>query len=301
MPRRKRPKQLDKPSATMSTMPGLESLTPNATREQMFDPQFSSRFTDISQMSLLGTPKEQYADPSTSGGSGLPPPPLFTDNNGPPHMNMGNLGGNVVGDRSAALADARRRMLMDMQSMGQGGLVGDLPGGMSSMMGGKRFGGGILDRSAQFSNIQQDMMRNQYLPPGRRDSSSDIINMMMRNRAMGMNLDRLSNPNLDMSGNTNGFDEEVERFLSTLGKEIREKRMMAGSGRADGFSEEAINRMMMERMMAQRSSANMGGGFGGFSQLPNFQQQLGNDNPQLPEMNQPSNQASNNNSRSSQC
>eukprot|EP00956_Cyclotella_meneghiniana_P017156 scaffold27685_cov63-Cyclotella_meneghiniana.AAC.11 len=302
MPKRKRPKQLDKQSAmpynTSSIMPGLVSQTPNPSREQMFDPQFASRFTDISKMSFLGSPQEQRAKPLSGGGSGLPPPPLFSDNNGPPFMSMASRGGDVVGDRSAALADARRRMLMDMQSMGLGGPIGDLPGGMSSMMTGMLLGHDTSDRAAQLSNIHQHMTRNQYLPPGRGDSSSDIVNMMMRNRAMGMDLDRLSHANLGLPGNANGFDDEVERFLSTLGN----NRMMAGSGGAadGGYGGEAmINRMMMmERMMAQTNSANMGSGLRGFSQLPSFSQQSGSDNPQLPEISQLGNQGSNNNSRS---
>jgi hypothetical protein len=310
-PKRKRPKQSPKFDTSLID---LGSQTPNAARESMFDPQFSSRFTDLSRMSgILGTPKDMFANPSTMGPSGginpgLPPPPLFDDKTGPPTTdterriavmaeaerrfasgNVMNMGGGIggagdaIGDRAAALADARRRMQMDMAAMGHSGPMGGL--GMPHTMNGMFSGGGMHDR---FSNMRRNMMMNQDMFPSGSGGGGDMMNSMMRDRF----IDKFSNSDNANSRNEEDFDAEVERFLSTLGKQIKENRKqqsgmggsaMGGSGSAmQGMSSlggsAMRNRMMMDEIMNRNRAGNMN--------LPSFsnfrQQMMGNDNPQLP-------------------
>ena len=305
LPKRKRPRQ----AAGMESMSEMEigSQTPNAMRDVMFDPQFSSRFTDLSRMSGMfanSTPMDMYANrmgASSGGNHGLPPPPLFGEDNGPDsmaamaeakqrygigYMNMGN--GGVMGDRAAALADARRRMQLDMQSMGQSGQMGDFPRGMSQMMNDNMFPGGMSDGPSRFSYMQREMMMNQNrFPPG---AGGDDMMRSMRNRFMN----RFDNAD-SMPQNGKDFDQEVERFLSCLGREIKEKQRQSGDigGREMGMGSSYDRNAMMNRMMMDQMRDRTYGGGGNMPSLSdnsNFRQQtmrnnnvLDNDNPQLPE------------------
>lgn len=311
MPKRKRPKQ-NKPNSLDTE---LGSKTPNAFREAMFDPRFSSRLSDISKMSSFfpqGTPKDSYANlsmgPSAGRGSSLPPPPIFSEENGPAGSDikrrmaamaeaerrfggasMGGLRGaegrgDEVGDRAAFLADARRRMQMDMMSMGQGGPNHDFPrGAMNNILP----GGDILDRPTQFSNMHNNMMnQDMFSSAGRGGNNNNMMNsMMMHNHIMG----RL-NPPSGMPQNEQDFDAEVEKFLTTLGKEMKNGRKQMNSAAGDNngpyTGDGMMNRMMMmDRMMANRLGGAAGGDGMNLLQFSNFRSQMmgNNDNPQLPE------------------
>jgi hypothetical protein len=283
------------------------SQTPRTAREVMLDPRFSSRFTDLSNMSMLlggfGTPRDTAMAAARGGaGVGLPPPPFAGNNLAGPSSDMerrmavminaerrlaggmdGGGGdefmnlGNDLPDRATILANARRRMQMQMQMqmqmdggngnmMGRGRMDGMFPGGMSDM-----------DRGM--------MMNDDYFPSGRGSIGGDYSGggiSQMRNRFM----ERFGNDPDNMPRNEEDFDNEVERFLSCLGKEIKEShrrrslgmdgdglvgaggnwRGGAGGG-MDGAmmgpsEDRMMNRMMMMEMMRRQQE---------------------NDDPQLPE------------------
>ena len=315
MPKLKRPKQ-NKPTILDSE---LGSKTPNAFREAMFDPQFSSRLSDLSKMSSFfpqGTPKDLYSNTSVDrgagGGSSLPPPPIFSEETGPAGSNskrtmaamaeaerrfgadsMGGLfntagtsgiGRDEVGDRAAFLADARRRMHMDMLSMGQGGSIHDFP---RSALNNMLPGGDIPDRPFGFTNMYHNMMNQGMFSSDGRGVSDDMMNsMMMRNQIMG----RFNAPD-GMPKNEKDFDAEVEKFLTCLGKDIKDGKKQMGNvgqdftGRQGG--DRIMNRMMMmDSMMGNNPfGAASDEGMNFMSQFSNFRHQMmgNNDCPQLPE------------------
>lgn len=252
---------------------------------------------------ILGTPKDMFANPSTRGPSaginpGLPPLPLFDDKAGPVASdikrqiaamkdaerrfapgNLMNMAGSIpeagandgIGDRAAALADARRRMQLDMAALGQ-----------SDPLNGMFSGGGMSDR---FSNMRRNMMMNQdnMFPSRIGGGGGDMMNSMMRNR---FNVSDNAPPQ-----NEEEFDAEVENFLSTLGKQIKDSRKQQGNmggssmqGMSSFGGSSVMDRMMMMDEMMNRNLGPCNMNFPPFSNNPR-QQMMGNnnDNPQLPE------------------